>query len=117
VLVRLINPGPIISKSSLEELGKNKLGKDDVFRTAFYDTVVFYGATKDEVHIGPDALETLAAWETNRWYFHKGETHSPTRTGPYVSLSGRFWQPWRVYLDFNGIFMCTFKPGSGPAGR
>jgi hypothetical protein len=72
MLVHLINPGQIISKSSIEELRKNKLEKDDVFQTAFYDTVVFYGATKHEVHIEPDALETLAAWEMKRWYFHKG---------------------------------------------
>jgi hypothetical protein len=113
VLVYVIEPGQSISKSTLESLQKQKLDKDDVLQRPFYKNVIFYGADEHDVDIEPDALRTLADWNTKFWTFIKGSPEDNARTGPYVYARGRTWQPWRVYRDFNGIFMSTFKPSIG----
>lgn len=117
VLVCVVEPGHVISKSTLERLRTERLQKDDVFQPVFTNTVVFYGANQDEVEFKEDALEALATWGTKTWSFVPGTNHGLVRTGPYVYVHGRTWQPWRVYSDFNGTFMCTFKPGSESTGR
>jgi hypothetical protein len=112
-LVYLAKPGRIISRSALREFRATKLEKDDVFRSAFYSNIVFYGSKQIE----PDAIEELAAWGTKTRTFVEAIPPSTVAAGPYVFARGQTWQPWRIYYDFNATFMCTFKPSSDRPGR
>lgn len=118
VLVQCTAPGQTISKSTLQDFHTNVLDRDDVFRSEFYRNVIFYGARKGDLNFEPDASEYLVSRGTDNTYFVANG--ADIRPGPYVVKSGRAWQPWRIYHDFNSTFMTTFKPsvdGSGGLGQ
>ena len=81
-----------------------------MFREEFYTNIVFYGSKEEDLHVEPDALEELAAWNTKTRTFLVGDSKENIAPGPYVFWKGQTWQPWRIYHDTNGTFMCTFKP-------
>jgi hypothetical protein len=110
-------PGQKISKSILREFRVTTLDEDDVFRPEFYRNVVFYGSKEEDLHIAPDALEELVAWNTKTWKYVEGSLAVEVPPGPYVFARGKTWQPWRIYHDFNATFMCTFKPAPDFSGR
>jgi hypothetical protein len=116
VLVYLTKPGQSISRLALREFRTNSLEKDDIFRPEFYCNIVFYGSKKEDLHIEPGALEELAAWKNTSTFF-TGDPTANIAPGPYVFSKGRTWQPWRIYRDFNGTFMCTFKPSPKGTGK
>jgi len=116
VLVYLTEPGQTISRSALHKFRTTLLEKDDIFRHEFYGNVVFYGSGKKDLRVEPEAFEELAAWNTKNHTFITGDA-AAVAPGPYVFSGGRTWQPWRIYPDFNGTFMCTFKPSRKGTGK
>ncbi|KAG9233333.1 hypothetical protein BJ875DRAFT_512431 [Amylocarpus encephaloides] len=116
-LVYLTKPGQHITRSALPDFRATFLEKDDVFISEFYDNVVFYSNGKDHLQIEPDAIKELAAWNTKTRKFLPGNPEVNLAPGPYVFTRRRTWQPWRIYHDFNGTFMCTFKPSSTGSGK
>ncbi|KAI0166570.1 amidase [Xylariaceae sp. FL1272] len=106
----------VITASALQEFRKQVLECDDVFHPRFYTTVVFYGSKKEDVNLEPEAQDVLRSWSTVFWVFIEAGTDPKPPPGPYVSYRGQTWQPWKVYRDFNGAFMCTFKPGLPSTG-
>lgn len=108
-------PGQTISKSALQEFQSNVLAADDVFQPGFYRNMVFYGSKKEDLNIEPDVYDYLSDCKTENTYFVVSEADTPP--GPYVIRSGQCWQPWRIYHDFNSIFMTTFKPAGDRSGR
>ncbi|POS78188.1 hypothetical protein DHEL01_v203404 [Diaporthe helianthi] len=115
VLLYRTFPGQTISKSTLQESQNNVLATDDVFQPGFYRNMLFYGSRKEELNIEPDVFDYLSDCKTENTYFVVSDADTPP--GPYVIMGGRCWQPWRIYHDFNSIFMTTFKPGGGGSGR
>lgn len=114
-LVYATTPGEIISVSSLREFRANTLSQDDVFQPDFATNLIFYGSDETDLAIEPDALEELKAWNVRRHcVLESNQSHSPylAAPGPYVYSSGRTWQPWRIYHDFNACFMVALKPSA-----
>ena len=109
--------GQNITKQALREFRANALDQDDVFRSEFYGNVVFYGSKKADFRVEPDALDELAVWNVKTQTFLAGNAESNVAPGPYVFAGGRTWQPWRIYYDFNGCFMTSFKPSPDSPGR
>ncbi|KAL1879269.1 hypothetical protein Daus18300_001848 [Diaporthe australafricana] len=108
-------PGQTVSKSTLQAFHTGVLDRDDVFQPEFYRNVVFYGSKKEDLNFEPDASDYLSAWNTESTYFVAGE--ADVAPGPYGVKGGRSWQPWRIYHDFNSVFMTTFKPAADGSGR
>jgi hypothetical protein len=106
-----------ITKSALHEFRVNTIDRDDVFQPEFYRNVVFYGGQKADIRIEPDALDELAAWDVKTQTFLAGNPAAKVVPGPYVSVGGKTWQPWRIYYDFNACFMTSFKPSPEALGR
>lgn len=106
-----------ITRSTLREFRAKDLENDDVFRAEFYQNVVFYGHKKEDLHFELDALDELALWNVRTLTFIEGNPAARIASGPYVSVRGRTWQPWRVYYDFNDCFMASFKPSLDGNGR
>lgn len=94
----------------LREFCTSVLAKDDVFQPEFLRNIVFYGSKKEDLIIEFDAFEELTAWNSETRTFLAGSPNAKVASGPYVFTRERTWQPWRVYHDFNGTFMRTFKP-------
>jgi hypothetical protein len=117
VLVCVTKSGQSISRLALREFRTNSLEKDDVFRPEFYCNIVFHGSKKEDLHIEPGALEELAMWKTKTRTFFIGDPTANISPGPYAFSRGRTWQPWRIYHDSNGTFMCTFKPSPKGTGK
>ena len=116
-LVYLTKPGQVIFRSALHQFRTDTLDKDDVFHPTFLSNFVFYGSKKEALQIKPEAMEELAAWNTKTLTFIEGNPAFTIAPDPYVFAQGRTWQPWKIYDDHNGIFMCTFKPSSDRLGR
>ncbi|CAJ2509148.1 Uu.00g141740.m01.CDS01 [Anthostomella pinea] len=117
LLVYVTEPGQTISKSTLRDFRTTTLDPDDVFQPEFFCNVVFYGSKKDDLHIDPDVLEELAAWNTKTSTYVEGHPAAKVAPGPYIFAKGKTWQPWRVYYDFNAAFMTAFKPSPDSSGR
>ncbi|KAJ9493640.1 hypothetical protein H2202_010884 [Exophiala xenobiotica] len=79
------------------------LDEDDVFRPEFYRNVVFYGSKEEDLHIAPDTLEELVAWNTKTWTYVEGNSAVEVPPGPLESPSagtnGRVIVPSRCYYQ------------------
>jgi len=107
--------GDEVTQSDLRNFRTSVLDKDDVFQPGFCRNVVFYGSSDDKPELQCGAKEELKSWNTQCYTFVANKaTASP---GPYVSTTGKTWQPWRVYRDHNATLMCAFKPSLDQAGR
>ena len=106
-----------ITRSALCEFRASALDRDEVFQSEFFQNVVFYGSKKADPRIEPGALDELASWDVKTQTFIEGNPAAKVAPGPYVFVEGRTWQPWRVYHDFNGCFMTSFKPSQDARAR
>ncbi len=109
VLVYVITPGQSVSRTALCDFRKKTL-EDDVFQPEFCHNLVFYGAAETDVRIESDAMDELRTWNTETQTFIIGRPGAKVAPGPYVFVDNKVWQPWRIYYDFNGCFMTSFKP-------
>jgi hypothetical protein len=107
----------VISQSSLRNFRTTILDQDDVFQSKFLTNVIFYGSKREDLHLDPSTFQELFDWETEKHIFIENASAATVASGPYVLASGKSWQPWRIYIDFNATFMCTFKPSEDFSGR
>jgi hypothetical protein len=83
--------------------------KDDVFHTAFLDTVVFSGADGAHVNFTKEAQEYLGKLGNQHVIFVPSFELLP---GPYVLIGNELRDVWKITDDSHGTCMATLKPQS-----
>lgn len=116
-VVYLVDAGQSISADDLRCFRSNVLDKDDVFQPEFCLNVVFYGHKAKSLKLQDEARHELLARNTKSWTFVNSTSSVKVALCPYVSMRGKTWQPWRIYLDFNATLMYGFKPSRKDPGR
>ncbi|KAK4228545.1 amidase [Podospora fimiseda] len=111
VVVYLIDPNYTVTATDLRDFRANVLEKDDVFQPDFCLNVVFYGPqARDGFKLPDGAKRELETCNTKSVTMVNEVPSVNVGPGPYVSMGGKPWQPWRIYRDFNATLMCGFKP-------
>lgn len=113
VLVIALSLRTTVSVDFLERFRIDRLQEDDVFQPAFFDTVVFYGASEEEANVDKEAMTLLRTWGARHIAFSVPNAGAVTLpSGPYIVGRRKVREPWRIYLDEQSAFVMSLKPQS-----
>lgn len=90
-------------EKSLREQLTEYLNKDDVFQAEFLQTVLIYCNNASP----PGDLDSLwQEWGT-KWHLILQDHlfHKSMRPGPYLVRNGCLYEAWRLYDDYNKVFL------------